>query len=93
MIQTKRLIIIPLNYNQIIKYLKLDNSLENELNLDRSSRTISLELKEAIENTILPNVLNNSNNYLFSTLWTGISITEIKWWEIFVCSVGQVKMK
>lgn len=78
MIETKRLTIVPLNYHQIIKYLKLDNSLEKELNLNISSRTISLELKEAIEKTILPNVVNNSNNYFYSTLWTGISKAENK---------------
>ena len=70
MIETKRLLIKPLSYYQIRKYLKNDNSLETELNLDRSSRSISEELKEALENTILPNVADTSKNYLFSTLWT-----------------------
>jgi hypothetical protein len=61
-----------------VKYTKCDNSLEEELNLNETSRTISPELKEAIEKTILPNVADKSKNYLYSTLWTAISKTECK---------------
>lgn len=56
MIETKRLIIKPLTYNQLLKYVMADNSLETELNLNETSRIISAELKEALEKTILPNV-------------------------------------
>ena len=68
MIETRRLILKPLTYSQIIKYIKADNSLESELNLNPTSRTISPELKEAFEPTILPNVANEKKNYLFNTL-------------------------
>lgn len=34
---------------------------------------MSPALKEALEQTILPNVADTSKNYLFSTLWTVIS--------------------
>jgi RimJ/RimL family protein N-acetyltransferase len=78
MIETKRLIIQPLTYSQLEKYIRVDNSLELKLNLDRSSRTISPELKEALEQTILPTVADNSKNYLYSTLWTIISKSENK---------------
>jgi len=73
MLETKRLNLLPLTYNQLLLYLKADNSLEKELNLDETSRIISPELKEAIEETILPNVAKAGNNYLFTTLWTIIS--------------------
>ena len=73
MIETKRLVLKPLTYEQLIKYIRCDNSLEQELNLHSSSRTISRELQEAFEQTILPNVADTSKNYLFSTLWTAIS--------------------
>ena len=56
MLETKRLLIKPLTYNQLIKYIKCNNSLEEELNLNKTSRTISVELKEAFEQTILQNV-------------------------------------
>lgn len=78
MIETERLLIKPLTYEQLVKYTKCDNSLEEELNLNETSRTISPELKEAFEQTILPNVADKSKNYLYSTLWTAISKLENK---------------
>ncbi len=78
MIETERLILKPLTYEQLVKYVKCDNSLEAELNLNESSRTISPELKEALEQTILPNVADKTKNYLYATLWTAISKTENK---------------
>jgi RimJ/RimL family protein N-acetyltransferase len=78
MLETKRLILKPLTYEQLKKYIRLDNSLEQELNLNETSRTISPELKEALEQTILPNVADASKNYLFSTLWSVISTEENK---------------
>ncbi len=73
MIETERLILKPLTYDQLVKYVMADNSLENELNLNETSRTISPELKEAFEQTILPNVADTSKDYLYSTLWTAIA--------------------
>jgi [ribosomal protein S5]-alanine N-acetyltransferase len=78
MIETNHLILKPLTYEQLIKYIKCDNSLEAELNLRTTSRTISAELKEAFEETILPNVADKSRDYLYSTLWTAISKVENK---------------
>ena len=78
MIETHRLKLIPLTYKQLLKYAKCDNSLEEELCLNRTSRTLSSELREALENTILPNVEDQTKNYLFSTLWTAISKVENK---------------
>jgi RimJ/RimL family protein N-acetyltransferase len=73
MIETERLILKPLTYEQLTKYMRLDNSLETELNLNTTSRTISADLREALEQTILPNVADSGKNYLFSTIWTIIS--------------------
>lgn len=72
MIETNRFLIKPLTYNQLVKYMQCDNSLEAELNLRPSSRTMSPELREAFEQTILPNVADTTKNYLYSTLWTAI---------------------
>jgi RimJ/RimL family protein N-acetyltransferase len=88
MIETERLILKPLSYNQLVKYIKCDNSLETELNLNETSRTISPELKEAFEQTILPNVADKSKNYLYSTLWTAISKSENKMVGD-ICIVGE----
>jgi RimJ/RimL family protein N-acetyltransferase len=73
MIETERIILKPLSYSQLLKYIKDDNSLEVELNLNATSRKISSELKEALEQTILPNVADTTKDYLFHTLWTIIS--------------------
>ena len=88
MIETKRLILKPLTYNQLLKYVMADNSLETELNLDKTSRIISPELKEALENTILPNVANTQKDYLYSTLWTIISKKDNKMVGD-ICMVGE----
>ncbi|MDP4853942.1 MAG: hypothetical protein NWR22_12215, partial [Saprospiraceae bacterium] len=67
MVETKRLILKPLNYKQLVKYIENDNSLEEELKLNKTTRTISSELKEALEKTILPYVADETKNYLYST--------------------------
>ena len=63
---------MPLTYDQLLKYIRCDHSLEAELNLQPFSRKISTELKEALEQTILPNVADPNKNYLYSTLWTAV---------------------
>ena len=72
MIETARLKLVPLTYEQLRKYMQADNSLEAELQLNSTSRSISPALKEALEETILPSVADPARNYLFSTLWTVI---------------------
>jgi [ribosomal protein S5]-alanine N-acetyltransferase len=47
--------------------------LETELNLNETSRIISHDLKEELEQTTIQNVANTNKNYLYSTLWTVIS--------------------
>ncbi len=88
MIETERLILKPLTYGQLLKYSKADNSLETELNLNETSRTISPELKEAFEQTILPNVADTTKDYLYSTLWTAISKADNKMVGD-ICIVGE----
>lgn len=73
MLETQRLILQPLSCEQLVKYIQCDNSLEEELKLKKTPRIISPELKEALTQTILPNVADKTRNYLYSTLWTVIS--------------------
>lgn len=70
MIETERLILRPLTYEQLLRYSNLDGSLEEELKLEKSPRSISPELREALDYGIIPNVADETQNYLFSTLWT-----------------------
>jgi [ribosomal protein S5]-alanine N-acetyltransferase len=67
MIKTERLILQPLTYAQLLKYIKCDGSLERELKIRNNARKISTKLKEAFEQTILPNVADPNRNYLYST--------------------------
>lgn len=78
LIETHRLILKPLTHTQLIKYLQGESALEEELNLNPSSRTLSPELKEALEHTIIPNVADTSKNFLYCTLWTAISKADQK---------------
>jgi RimJ/RimL family protein N-acetyltransferase len=78
MIETERLILRPLTYEQLLKYSNLDNSLEEELNIEKSPRSISPELREALENSIIPSVGDLNKNYLYSTLWSLILKKENK---------------
>jgi RimJ/RimL family protein N-acetyltransferase len=72
MIETEHLILRPLTYEQLVKYSNLNYSLEEELNLEKSPRSITPELREALDYGIIPNVADEQKNYLFSTLWTVI---------------------
>jgi ribosomal-protein-alanine N-acetyltransferase len=75
-IKTNRLILKPLTYQQMLKYIKNDHSLEAELKLNNSSMVISPLLKEALEQSILPSLKDENKNHLFSTLWTVIDKDE-----------------
>lgn len=77
-LETERLIIRPLTYEQLLKYAQNDQSLEAEFQLQKSSRTISAELKEALEETLIPAVADPGKNYLYHTLWTAISKADNK---------------
>lgn len=68
-LETERLIILPLSHQQLDLYLQAENKLEHALGLHKGNRTISVELMDALKETILPAVFS-SNNYLYSTLWT-----------------------
>ncbi len=72
MIETLRLTLKPLTYDQLLKYIRCDHSLESELGLNPSDRSIEPALVEALEQTILPHVADPARNYLFNTLWTAI---------------------
>lgn len=70
MVETPRLLLKPLTHDQLVKYIQNDGSLEQELGLAATVREISPDLKDALEQMILPSVADRSKNYLFSTLWT-----------------------
>jgi len=73
MIETERLILRPLTHGQLLKYIEDDHSLEAEFELLPAKKNISESLKEALAQTILPNVSDCDKDYLYHTLWTIIS--------------------
>lgn len=88
MISSKNLILKPLNYSQLEKYIKNDNSLEAELKLNPTRKIISPALREALAETILPNVADSGKNHLFSTLW-GIILKAEDRMVGDICFVGE----
>lgn len=77
-IETDRLYLFPLTLAQLKMYLKNDGSLEAALKLIPSSRVISLELQEAITQTLIPNFENSGLCIFYTTLWTVILKSESK---------------
>ena len=72
MIETNRLYIKPLNYEQLCSYSKDKSALDEAYGLNDSSGYISEALKEAIETTMLPALAKAETNYLYTTLWVVI---------------------
>lgn len=73
-IQTKRLVLFPLTEAQLHLYLD-SNALETQLGLAPTTREVSEELKEAIENTLIP-ATRQHNNSPYYTLWTAVDKTQ-----------------
>jgi RimJ/RimL family protein N-acetyltransferase len=72
MIETNRLYIKPLNYEQLRSYSKDKSALDEAYGLNDSSGYVSEALKEAIETTMLPALAKAETNYLYTTLWVVI---------------------
>ena len=75
MLQTERLLIRPLSYRQLLLYVRPGPALEHDLGVKPHPRTLPDELREALEQVILPGVAQSGGHYLFSTLWTIIERT------------------
>jgi len=70
MVETARLIIIPLSYDQLRLYLRANGKLEKELHLSNNVRDVSDEAKENAEFFILPAMKKSTaDHYLFFTFW------------------------
>jgi ribosomal-protein-alanine N-acetyltransferase len=76
MIETKRLVIKPLSYNDLIKHVKAPGDLASDLGLKPSESLIAIETQEAILNDLLPNLSDLTKNPLFYTMWIIIEKNE-----------------
>ncbi len=69
MVETERLIIKPLTYEQVLSFLKLNDVLESEMGLNPNQRSISVQLLHGIENYTIPWLKAHPENYLYYTMW------------------------
>lgn len=69
-LETERLWIQPLSFDQLRQYIQLDHSLEESLGLNPNERTLPGEMKEAMEQVILPQAAAAGPDLVYSTLWT-----------------------
>ncbi|MFP3596994.1 GNAT family N-acetyltransferase [Chryseobacterium sp. SIMBA_029] len=72
-IETKRLLIKPLDENEMRNYILNDFVLESSLKLENHSRVVPDRVKKAIETKVLPNLTDQSKNNLYYTFWVVIS--------------------
>ena len=69
MIETKRLFIRPLTAEELKKHIDSPNDFAKELGLIPSQSLIDNETKEAILNDLLPNIIDNTKDSHFYTMW------------------------
>jgi ribosomal-protein-alanine N-acetyltransferase len=69
MLETPRLKLIPLTYEQVEKFRHLDSRLEDELGLTRNERELTTQFRDALIKYVLPWIQADPDNYLFATLW------------------------
>lgn len=70
MVETDRLLIIPLNQEQLELYLEADGKLEKKLQLTECGRTFSPEVKKMVLKDILVKMKAVSgDNFLYFTFW------------------------
>ncbi len=76
MIETKRLLIKPLTAEDLKKYLDSPVDLAQELGLIPSETGLDEETKEAIVNSLLPNIVDETKDAHFYTMWLVIAKAE-----------------
>lgn len=69
MLETQKLIIKPLNREQLEKYVLDPGSLASEMGLNPPSTPVAAEVRDAILNDLLPNLSDPLRDPLFYTLW------------------------
>lgn len=71
-LETPRLYLIPLTYHQLLKYAKIDYSLEKELGLVKRTREVTKEFKDTLERYLIPYINLNPSHILYATVWAMI---------------------
>lgn len=85
MIETTRLKIIPLTYQQLVLYLSAEDKFEKDHGLTVTGRVVAPEVKDMVERFTLPHMkLVYGDNYLFYTFWIAIDNSS----KIIVAELG-----
>ncbi len=82
LIQTDRLDIFPLNYEQLVRYINNNKVLENELGLLCHPRNVPYDLYEAVTDGLLPNLAARPDRMPYYTLWIAVERAQ----KSLVCS-------
>lgn len=69
MLETQRLLIKPLNHEELTLYVNSEKDFAEKFSLAPSSAGIDEATKEAITNDLLPNLKKLKSDYEFSTMW------------------------
>lgn len=68
-VNTARLSMFPLSFDQLLKYMNNDGKLEKELKLKRGKRELTTDLHGSLQANILDNVADEEKDYRFYSLW------------------------
>lgn len=68
-VNTPRISLFPLSFDQLLKYMNNDGKLEKELKLKRSNRELTADLHGSLNANILDNVADEEKDYRFYSLW------------------------
>lgn len=68
-VETERLLVRPLPYDELIRHIKSPALFAEEIGLQPSSALMDEETQEAILNDLLPHLCNEEKNPLFYTMW------------------------
>ena len=69
MIETRRLLIRPLSYDELLKHITSPSGLAEDLGLKASESLIEKDTQEAILNDMLPHLSDSTKESLFYTMW------------------------
>ncbi len=70
MIETERLVVKPLNYQELLTYLEGNNKLEREWGLRFTGRTVSPDIRKRVKEEVIPIMKNlGEEEQLYQTFW------------------------
>ena len=70
MVETKRLLIIPLTHRELSLYLQADSLYEQAAGLTANGRTVVASVQERVTKFVLPRMaISPADHYLFHTFW------------------------